>query len=57
MPDTVHLEIDEASYKRFSRLALKVIDDYPEGSETYDAAVWLRDYLDDQTDHGKAFDY
>src|SRR5262245_25341006 len=32
MPDTVHLEIDEASYKRFSRLALKVIDDYPEGS-------------------------
>jgi hypothetical protein len=57
MPDTVHMEIDEASYRRFHRLALQVIADSPEGSEVYDDAVWLREYLDDQTDQGRAFGY
>ena len=45
------------SYALFHRLALKVIADYPEGSETYDDATWLREYLDAQTDNGRAFDY
>lgn len=57
MADTVHLEISRESYRRFHDLALRVIADYAEGSEAYEDGMWLREFLDDQTDSGKAFDY